>query len=259
MTPGNKQLHHEHIRCLKEKLRDYNMDPLADGPARCLTNGRELDVAMIDGLIQAGNNGERRFNEFVKERLVEGNLSIFDTITKVKLDIGKDSMKLVSKTISILKEDRQAFGLLITKSVDIKDAFINYPITSLPLSIATPNSGLFQAGKAGFRNHIINEANAVEKNSPTEAQWIVDGMAAFRSIKPKDTYEDWFVQLIKFLTPPANANGHSLDIIMDNYIESSVKEGTRQNRAGDPGSMTYITSSENATRAEMAATAKQWR
>ena len=66
-------------------------------------------------------------------------------------------------------------------------------------------------------------------------------MAAFRSVKPKDTYEDWLVQMIKFLTPPANANAHSLDIIMDNYIERSVKEGTRQNRAGDPGPRTYIT------------------
>ena len=28
---------------------------------------------------------------------------------------------------------------------------------------------------------------------------------------------------------------------MDNYIERSVKEGTRQNRAGDPGPRTYIT------------------
>ena len=60
-------------------------------------------------------------------------------------------------------------------------------------------------------------------------------MAAFRSVKSKDTYEDWLVQMIKFLTPPANANAHSLDIIMDNYIERSVEEGTQQNRAGDPG------------------------
>ena len=28
---------------------------------------------------------------------------------------------------------------------------------------------------------------------------------------------------------------------MDNYIERSVKEGSRQNRAGDPGPRTYIT------------------
>ena len=149
---------------MKEKLRDYNIDPFADGPARCLTTGQELDATMIDGSIQVGNNGEGRFNEFVKDRLVKGNLSIFHIITKVKLVIGKDSKKLVSKTISILKEDRQAFRLLIAKSVDIKDAF-NYPITSLPLR-------LFQADKAGFRSHIINEVKA---------------KAAFRSVKPKDT------------------------------------------------------------------------
>ena len=39
---------------------------------------------------------------------------------------------------------------------------------------------------------------------------------------PKATYEEWFVQL--FITAPANANAHSLDIIMDNYIEVSVKK-----------------------------------
>ena len=40
---GNKRLHFEHVRGLKAKLKEYNVNILEDGPARNLTIGREID------------------------------------------------------------------------------------------------------------------------------------------------------------------------------------------------------------------------
>ena len=40
---GNKSLHFEHVRGLKAKLKEYNVNILGDGPARNLTVGREID------------------------------------------------------------------------------------------------------------------------------------------------------------------------------------------------------------------------
>ena len=45
--------------------------------------------------------------------------------------------------------------LLRQKPTDLHEAF-SYPITSLPISIASPDSSLYQSDKAGFRNHIIS-------------------------------------------------------------------------------------------------------
>ena len=44
-----------------------------------------------------------------------------------------------------------------------------------------------------------------------------------------------FVDLLKYLTLPANVNAHSLDIIMDMNIPRSVKDGTQRQRSTDPG------------------------
>ena len=44
-----------------------------------------------------------------------------------------------------------------------------------------------------------------------------------------------FVDLLKYLTLPANVNAHSLDIIMDMNIPRSVKDRTQRQRSTDPG------------------------
>ena len=64
---------------------------------------------------------------------------------------------------------------------------------------------------------------------------VVDGMAAIRSVPPSAIYEEWFKILVKFITPLADARATSLKIIMDTYVEFSVKEGTRRQRVGEPG------------------------
>ena len=60
-------------------------------------------------------------------------------------------------------------------------------------------------------------------------------MVAMHSLKPRSTYMECFIDLLKYLTLPANVNAHSLDIIMDMNIPRSVKEGTRKQRSTNPG------------------------
>ena len=65
-------------------------------------------------------------------------------------------------------------------------------------------------------------------------------MAAIRSVPPSGTYEEWFKILVKFITPPAETRTTSLEIIMDTYVEFSVKEVTRRKRGGEPRPRTVI-------------------
>ena len=59
-------------------------------------------------------------------------------------------------------------------------------------------------------------------------------MAAMRSIKPRSTYIEWFIDLLKYITQPANENTHSLDNIMDKNIPRSVKQKTHTERSTNP-------------------------
>ena len=63
-------------------------------------------------------------------------------------------MKRSSKAEDILKEDCQAFGTIIVKALTL-DEFFQYPITSVPLSIATLDGDLRQSEKASLTNFLI--------------------------------------------------------------------------------------------------------
>ena len=110
-------------------------------------------------------------------------------------------MKETPKAISVLKEDRQAFGILVAKATSLEEAF-SFPITTLPLGLATPDRDLWQSDKASFRNHLINESKAASSIIPLKARYIIDGMALFRTVKPKETYQEWLVSVLSSATTP---------------------------------------------------------
>ena len=98
----------------------------------------------------------------------------------------------------MLKEDCQAFGLIVSKSISNAEAF-SHCITSYPLSVATPDGELRQSDKASFRNYLKDVAGASSKLVPEKAAWFVDGLAAIRSLKAKDTFQEWIDTLLRFL------------------------------------------------------------
>ena len=55
------------------------------------------------------------------------------------------------------------------------------------------------------------------------------------SLKPRSIFTEWFIKLLKYITPPANVNAHSLNMTMDMYIPRRVKEGTCRQRSTNRG------------------------
>ena len=96
----------------------------------------------------------------------------------------------------------------------------------LLLSIASPDSSLYQAVKAGFREYIMKMSNYVFRCFPQNAKWIYNGAAAMRVLMPRETYLNKRIELLRYFTPPNNANATSVDIVMDIYTKKGVKEGT---------------------------------
>ena len=65
-------------------------------------------------------------------------------------------------------------------------------------------------------------------------------MAAMRSIKPRSIYIEWFIDLLKYITPHANVNAHLFDNIIDMQIPRSLKEGTRTQRSTNPQTGVHV-------------------
>ena len=61
----------------------------------------------------------------------------------------------------MLKEDYQAFGISVDKAVTLEEA-TTFPITSVPLSLSTPDESLRQYDKANFGNYLIKQADAID-------------------------------------------------------------------------------------------------
>lgn len=80
--------------------------------------------------------GKKKFNEFVAQRIVSHNVDFFKPIKQNKLKTGIKKKKPTPKATTVLKEDCQAFGLIISKSISHAEAF-SHCVTSLPLSVAT--------------------------------------------------------------------------------------------------------------------------
>eukprot|EP00795_Rhopilema_esculentum_P000988 gene988-biopygen7430 len=127
---------------------------------------------------------------------------------------------------------------MLSNSVDLHIAS-KYPLTAVPLSIATPEGEIHQSPKNVFRNFMVEESKSVTNECPKDARWLIDGMAAVRSVKAKETYRKWLISLLNFVTPSAAASPLSIEFINDTYRSISAKNGTRFKR-GNTRQRTHI-------------------
>ena len=224
-TISHKRMHQKHVENLKSQLKDYKVDPSEDSSSIGISADQEISFSVLLGLLQSSELGNKMHLSFVKKRLVEGEKSIFEPISKSNIKTSNEKKKLQKNDFR--SEGRQTgISCYCNKTKWFTWSF-SYPITSLPLSIAFPDSSLYQSDKAGSRNYIMKSSNSVSSSFPQIPKWINDGMAAMHSLKPRSTYMEWFIDSLKYITSPAKVNAHSWDIIMDIYIPRSVKEGTR--------------------------------
>ena len=117
----------------------------------------------------------------------------------------------------------------MSESVSLSQAF-QYPLTPLPLSIATPEGRIRQAPKHIFRNFLIDESMLLTNILPLNARWLINVMAALRSVRPKGTWKQGLSRLLSFIQPPKESNPLSVELVNDRYIANSIKKTTREKR-----------------------------
>ena len=223
-----KKLHFDHVQALKKKLRDYNAEPFQPGPARNIVTGREIDKAVIKRLLNAPEKGNCQYKKFVNDVFVTGSKTIFDTISKNKIQTGMEMTKKKCKKVDVLQEDKKAFGLIISKCQSKEEGF-SFPMTYYPLSISKSEEILYSSDKSKFRNEIICQSFASEPMS--HATWIIDAGYIIRQVTPKHTYHDYFVDLLNWMIPDPKYLPRKLVICIDVYRnQSTKKDGERKER-----------------------------
>ena len=92
-----KKISWQHCYIYKRKILEYR-DPFLNVPARHLKTGVEIDANIVLDLLSSTEIG----NEI-------------PSIPKSKNQNGLDKIKVNNNTLDVIKEDRQAFGLLVGK------------------------------------------------------------------------------------------------------------------------------------------------
>ena len=85
--------------------------------------------------------GNKHFEAFLQDKLVEDKKSFFEPFCKARLITRNEKKKKLLKPLSVVKEVCQDFCLLIDKAVKFAEAF-KCATASIPLSVATPKSTL---------------------------------------------------------------------------------------------------------------------
>lgn len=81
-------------------------------PATIITTGVETCSKIIQGLLKAPEQGDKMLQKFVENMLLKRLESIYSPNTRKNIDT-RTIIKKPPRAISVLKEDIQAFGLLI--------------------------------------------------------------------------------------------------------------------------------------------------
>ena len=159
------------------------------------------------------------------------------SLLKERLDVLTDSMHK-EITISAKKQHEKMVA-------SPPEEAHSYPLTSVPLSLATPERDLRQGPKSTFRNYLMEESASVGYEPMDNSTWLIDGMAAVNSIPPKPTWREYADALLKFCLPPSKSKPVQLGIIFDSYCTVTTKELT-QIRRGTPGRRIYITNADQS-------------
>ena len=164
---------------------------------------------------------------------------------QLNLDTGIKRKPRANK-ISAIKEDRQAFGIVLSENIDLEEA-LQYLLTTFPLSLATPEGNLRQRNnKALLRNFLITEANAIVENPDLiRSRWIVDGMALIRLLETCQTYDLYFESFMKFISPPKFLEPIQIEIANDIYKYESAKGNTRTKRGIEQQRTVLTSASQN--------------
>ena len=84
---------------------------------------------MVQVLLHSLEVVSEKYLNFVKESFLEGEKTIFEPISKSNIKTSNER-KNVGKILTVMKEDKQAFGAITAKPTDLHEAF-SYTIRSL--------------------------------------------------------------------------------------------------------------------------------
>ena len=206
-------------------------------PLRNIASAMKASDDITDGLLTAEQKGNDAFTTFVRDRIQTSEVDLFAPLPKASLPTFANLVKS-KKTKSagadvVIKADRGLFAKMIViaqrRQMNMQEV-LKYPLGPLPWSLATPDGIPAKTNKATLLHILEGKAEPVE-DVPTDAVWIIDGMALLQSLKSAPrTFSELAGYVFQLVKSTSSQNGTRTDLIMDQYPEVSIKNPEREKR-----------------------------
>ena len=232
-----------------EVLQEEYINPFSvlvdEGQLYNLSSGVPVSIDLADEILETRNKGIEIAEKFTTERLLgDGTKKFHDPLPRNKIK----AFKNISKTLVLKKShkerkvevNRDILALLVRLSltsglpVDFNKA-LEYPLSPIPLSIATPDGERRETVKSKLMEIIISTCrrppqspkSVIRVNKQKPSALVIDLIAAIRTMTEiPETYHELTWKLLGSLP-----KGYKrVDLVADTYREVSIKNGERQKR-----------------------------
>lgn len=256
-TKQHHQLHSRHEQRLKRNLLALkNIISLhvpdmftEDYDLTNMFTRKSMDPKTVNDVLRRDELGQKLFDEFTKNRLLEGTTSVWEPIKRSNISTFKNAN--VKTTISHnnrtlkVREERDLLHrlLLVSRSrsdIDLKECIGNFEFGTVPRSLFASDGTLLLASdksKIMVRlEDLVEKANLMKDRYPvncaTNSFIIVDGMAVVQSINksPEMKYCEDLAKAFVSKIIQEYRTYNNIHIVFDVYIETSLKTQMREKR-----------------------------
>ena len=248
----------ENVKKLKEVFKANN--PFANEETELVNiiTKAVMPDQVKDAVLTRDQVGQELFSKFVKERIVERELSIWSPMKKVNLQTWKTAKSPkksnTAADVAALKDDRALFArflvvVLSRPEIDLKESISEFESATFPRALFSSDGNLRHCiGKNKLMSILENlvppKSSHGNEEQPrrTGSVIVIDGMAVIQLMgKPTwvRTGRDLATHFLEIIDR-RSLESDEVHVIFDRYdLPNSLKEGTRQFRQGCNRSMTY--------------------
>ena len=252
-------LYKENTRKLKEVFKANDPFVIEENELLNIITKAVMPDTVKEAVLTRDEIGQERFDKFVKERIVERNLSVWSPMRKAKLETWK-STRVTKKgrtasSVAALRDDRALFArflavVLSRPQIDLKESISELELAAFPRALFNSGGDLRHCvGKSKLMNILDNllpqqlpDREQEQHHRAGRSVIIIDGMAVVQSMGKPTWFSTGRDLATHFLEVIDNRSKEcdEVHIIFYRYdIPHSLKEGTCQFRQSCNKPMVY--------------------
>ena len=206
-----------------------------------ISNGEIATASVSNDLLKCHEIGEKKFEEFVSQKVKADKPDIFTPIPKTNLKTfskkytGSKTSTKQGKVVELRNDSKFISRLLAigqSREIDMRN-LMRYSLRKYPAPLATSKGDLVKTPKCKLMHELLCRAECNDASPENTDAVLLDGMALLQTLKDiPDTFGDLAEKVVRIIISTAKkARGNRVDFVSDTYPKVSIKNIEREKRS----------------------------